>query len=294
METPPRVMPALVSPFDDAGEIDIDAHRHNVTWLTSRGVDGFVIGGSTGEGPYLEVGERRALVAAAREEADGAFIMCGVSAESLRSATRSAAEAAAGGADALLVVTPTSLARGRDESVRRYYESLAEGSELPIFLYSVPNVTAYELPVDVVKLVAGRVDIVGMKDSGGHPVRAQQIVVAAPNDFYLYAGASAALSLSVAAGAYGAITASANYAPGLVADVVAKARRDLGKATEAQETLTGLSALVEARGVAGIKLAADVAGMKPGQARAPVWPLEEDAAASLRRRLEAMKGQVLG
>jgi len=194
----------------------------------------------------------------------------------------------------LLVVTPTSLARGRDDSVRRYYEALADIAELPVMLYSVPKVTAYELPVDVVKLVAGRVDIVGMKDSGGHPVRAQQIVTAAPDDFYLFAGASAALSLSAAGGAYGAITASANYAPGLVGDVVSTARRNLVKASEAQEKLTGLSALVEARGVAGVKLAAEVAGMQPGHARAPVWPLEDDQAASLRRRLEAMKGQVLG
>jgi dihydrodipicolinate synthase/N-acetylneuraminate lyase len=287
-------MPALVTPFDEAGDIDLDAHRHNVSWMTSRGIDGLLIGGSTGEGPYLEPGERYSLVAAAREEADDAFIICGLSGESLREAETLAAEAAAAGADALLVVTPTSLARGWDDSVRRYYEALADIAELPVMLYSVPKVTAYELPVDVVKLVAGRVDIVGMKDSGGHPVRAQQIVAAAPDDFYLFAGASAALSLSAAGGAYGAITASANYAPGLVGDVVSTARRNLVKASEAQEKLTGLSALVEARGVAGVKLAAEVAGMQPGHARAPVWPLEDDQAASLRKRLEAMKGQVLG
>jgi len=287
-------MPALVTPFDETGEIDLDAHRHNVAWMTSRGTDGLLIGGSTGEGPYLEPGERRTLVAAAREEAEDAFILCGVSAESLRTAVALAAEAASAGADALLVVTPTSLARGRDDSIRRFYEALAEIAELPLMLYSVPNVTAYELPVDIVKLVAGRVDIVGMKDSGGHPVRAQQIAAATPDDFYLFAGASAALSLSAAAGAYGAITASANYAPGLVGDVVSTARRNLVKATEAQEKLTGLSALVEARGVAGIKLAAEVAGMQPGHARAPVWPMEDDQAESLRRRLEAMKAQVLG
>jgi dihydrodipicolinate synthase/N-acetylneuraminate lyase len=287
-------MPALVTPFDEAGDIDLDAHLHNVSWMISRGIDGLLIGGSTGEGPYLEPGERHTLVAVAREEADDAFIICGVSGESLREAETLAAEAAEAGADALLVVTPTSLARGRDDSVRRYYEALADIAELPVMLYSVPKVTAYELPVDVVKLVAGRVDIVGMKDSGGQPVRAQQIVAAAPDDFYLFAGASAALSLSAAGGAYGAITASANYAPGLVGDVVSTARRNLVKASEAQEKLTGLSALVEARGVAGVKLAAEVAGMQPGHARAPVWPLEDDQAASLRRRLEAMKGQVLG
>ena len=65
----PRTMPALITPFDDDGEIDVVAHHHNVSAATGVGARGVLIAGSTGEGPYLEPGERTTLVATARESA---------------------------------------------------------------------------------------------------------------------------------------------------------------------------------------------------------------------------------
>ena len=289
------MMPALVTPFDKGGDLDLDAHSHNLATLVEKGVQGFLIGGSTGEGPYLERGERERLVSTAREElGDKPFIACGVSVESLRAAKVATSEAAEAGADAALVMTPTSLARGRHDWVHRFYEELGEAATLPVMLYSVPGVTAYELPLDAVIALSSRPGISGMKDSGGDTVRAQQIAMATSDDFHLFAGASRALSLSVASGARGAITASGNYAPKLVQEVVDLARKSIDKSEEAQERLTGLSSTVEARGVAGIKLAAEVAGLRPGWSRAPVWPLEGEDAESLRKRLEALKGQLLG
>lgn len=288
-------MPALVTPFNEEGDLDIDSHRFNLTTLDGRGVEGFLIGGSTGEGPYLEPGERRQLIDAARDELGGKpFIACGISVESLRAAVTACEEASDAGADAVLVMTPTSLARGRHEWVRRFYEALDDAVDLPLMLYSVPVVTGYDLPVDVVTTLAGRPGVAGMKDSGGDPVRSQQITSAVSSEFFLFAGASRALSLSVAGGAHGGITSSANYASGLVRDVVGHARKGVDKAEESQEKLTGLSALVEARGLAGVKLAAEVAGLRPGYPRAPVWRLEGEEAASLRKPLEALKGQLLG
>ncbi len=68
MTTPPHTMAALITPFDEAGVIDTGAHRHNLRLLTNRGLVGFLIGGSTGQGPYLEPGECTVLTGVAREE----------------------------------------------------------------------------------------------------------------------------------------------------------------------------------------------------------------------------------
>ena len=59
-------MPALITPFTRSGVLDEDAHVHNVVHLERSGVTGFVLGGSTGQGPYLEAGERARLVGATR------------------------------------------------------------------------------------------------------------------------------------------------------------------------------------------------------------------------------------
>ena len=55
-------MPALVTPFTRTGTLDVKAHVRNVRSLAERGIEGFVIAGSNGEGPYLESGERAQLI----------------------------------------------------------------------------------------------------------------------------------------------------------------------------------------------------------------------------------------
>lgn len=289
-------MPALVTPFDEHGDLDLDAHRHNVELLAGRGVDGFVLGGSTGEGPYLDPGERHDLVAVAREQVPDAYLVCGVAGQSVRRGAEEIAEAAEGGADAALVLTPTSLVIGRHDAVRAYYVALATTAPIPLLLYSMPALTGYELPVDIaVEILSRRGQAVGLKDSGGHPVRIQQIAAAVPEEMFLFTGSSPAVALSVAGGGFGAITASANYAPSLVREVVAAARKGgASRAADAQERLTGLTRLVEARGLAGTKLAAEVAGLRPGRSRAPLPVLAETDAAPLRRQLAALRHQFLG
>ncbi len=296
MRAPPTMMPALVTPFDEQGDLDLDAHRHNLGALAARGVEGFVLGGSTGEGPYLDPGERHDLVAVAREELPDAFLVCGVAGQSVRRAAEEIVEAAEGGADAALVLTPTSLVMGRHDAVRAFYVALAATASIPLLLYSMPALTGYELPVDLaIEVLSRRARVVGLKDSGGHPVRIQQIGAAVPEEVFLFTGSSPAVSLTVAGGGYGAITASANYAPSLVREVVAAARKGgASRATDAQERLTGLTRLVEARGLAGTKLAAEVAGLQPGRSRAPLPVLAEPDAAPLRRHLAALRHQLLG
>ena len=295
MRTPPRVMPALITPFDDDGEIDLDSHRANLATLAGRGIGGFLIGGSTGEGPYLEPGERERLLAAARAElGSGPFLIGGIAAESRRIAAWQVDEVAEGGADAALVLTPTSLIRNNHGAVADFYRELSADMAVPVFLYSVPRVTGYELPIEQAAELASVANVRGMKDSGGQPVRMQQIMQTAPDDFAVFGGNSAALSLSVAAGARGGITASTNYAPSLVSEVVSAVDKGLDRAAEPQERLTGIARLVEARGIPGVKLAAEVSGLRPGRCRAPLRALPSGDEQQLRRSLGALRRHVLG
>jgi len=260
-------MPALVTPFDDEGEIDLDAHRHNVRYLQDDGIDGFLIGGSTGEGPYLEPGERGELLEVAHDEAPGAFLLCGINGESVRQAMSLILEAAGSGADAVLVITPTTLVRGNDAAVEAFYLAVGEAAPLPVFLYTVPRVTGYELPVDVVRRLSAHPNIVGMKDSGGRPERIASLSGRVDTPFDMFVGASSAVATSVAAGAHGAITASANYAWPFLKQLLA------GSPDEArlhQQRLLRLIETIESLGLAATKAAATMVGL---QARYPRLPL---------------------
>ena len=232
-------MSALITPFDEEGDIIVEAHVHNLRLQTSRGVTGFVLGGSTGEGPYLENGERASLLNKTRQELGAApFLVCGVQAQSVRQAEQQVSEIAGSGADAALVMTPTSLARGNHDAMRRFFDAVAETSPLPLFLYSVPAVTGYDLPVESVAALAQHPKIVGLKDSGGRPLHTKEVVQSTPDDFLVYAGSSGPLLQGMAAGAIGAITASSNYLPELISAIVVTSQSSVSEAEPLQARLT--------------------------------------------------------
>jgi 4-hydroxy-2-oxoglutarate aldolase len=272
-------MPALITPFTRGGEVDTKAHTHNLKVLADAGIQGFVIGGSNGEGPYLEPGERHRLVKAGRRRKS--HFMVGIAAESTRVAVAQVEEAIDGGADTVLVLTPTTLARGRDDAVHRFYRTIADVSTVPVFLYSVPSVTGYSLPVELVWRLSRHENIVGMKDSSGDVVRLQSIIDAAPSDFLLYSGSSRALTAAMAIGCHGAITGSGNYVPQLVLQTLATAKEDPSKARKMQKRLSAISADVEAHGVPGVKAAAKAAGLDPGHPREPLTRLSRGAETSI-------------
>ncbi len=275
----PEYLPALITPFTQRGEIDTRAHTHNVRLLAGLGMEGFLIGGSTGEGPYLEPGERSRLVKAVRRRKT--HLMVGIAAESTRVALSLVAEATEAGADTLLLMTPTTLTRGRDEAVARFYKAVADTSKLPILLYSVPPVTSYNLPIELIWRLSRHDNIIGMKDSSGDVVRLQSIVDATPTGFLLYSGATRALTAAMAVGCYGAITASGNYAPKQVVQTMATAKENPAKARRAQKRLSSLSGDVEALGVPGVKAAAKAAGLEPGHPREPLTRLSRGAETSI-------------
>jgi len=275
----PHYMPALITPFTQRGEIDTKAHTHNMRVLADRGIEGFVIGGSNGEGPYLEPGERERLVKAGRRRK--AHLMVGIAAESIRMALAQVAEATEGGADTLLVLTPTTLTRGRDDAVVDFYRSVADQAKVPILLYSVPSVTAYSLPIELVARLSRHDNIIGMKDSSGDVVRLQTIIDTVPGDFVLYSGASKALTAAMAVGCHGAITGSGNYAPELVIKLVANAADNPAGARRDQKRLSSLSAGIEAHGIPGVKAAARAAGLEPGYPRPPLTRLSRGVETSI-------------
>jgi 4-hydroxy-2-oxoglutarate aldolase len=286
-------MTALITPFDENGDIIVEAHHHNLQLETERGVTGFVLGGSTGEGPYLEPGERALLVAEARRHlGPEPFLMSGVAAQSVRQAINQVGEISTAGADAALVMTPTALARGNHDAVRRFYESLAESSALPIFLYSVPAVTGYDLPAEYTAELSAHPNIVGLKDSAGRALHTKHVAEASADGFLVYSGSSSALTQAIAGGAVGAITASANYLPELVSAVVTTALESVSRAESLQSELTTATRGIEAYGVAGTKAAAGAAGLWTGIPRRPLQPVARTELAKVNQIVTAARENI--
>ena len=268
-------MVALITPFHEDGPIDEAAHRHNLTQLTEWGLNGFLVGGSTGQGPYLEPGERGVLTSTARDElGPSAFVLTGISAQSVRQAAQQIDEAAEAEADAVLVTTPTLLLRKKAELVELFYGLVADLSPLPVFCYSVPAVTGYELPIESAVAICTHPNIAGIKDSGGDPERIRPIIDGIGDGRSFFVGASRIVHEAFRRGAYGSITASGNYAP----EKVVAARED----ADAQDRLSSIASNVEWHGLAGTYAAASMVGLRVGTMRPPLVAMSTEQREAMR------------
>src|SRR3954469_25528303 len=101
------ILPAVTTPFDAAGEVDVAALERNVTAYVDAGVHGLVANGTMGEAGSLSAAERRTVVATiARTAAGPVPVSAGSSAGTPPAAIGFAADAAEAGATALMMLPP--------------------------------------------------------------------------------------------------------------------------------------------------------------------------------------------
>ncbi len=194
---------ALVTLFDEEGEIDAPATADHAARLVDAGVDAVVVAGSTGEAAALDVEERSDLLIAVRSAVDGLVpVIAGTGAASARQAVVLSRRAAGDGADALLVLSPAGV-----PDPRPYYERVAASVDVPVLAYHYPKVSAPGVPVDAL----GQLPVAGIKDSSGD---AERLLLEADEiSTGLYTGHATLIHLAAAIGCSGAILALANVDP---------------------------------------------------------------------------------
>lgn len=272
----------LTTPFDAAsGDIDPVSLRANIRALIEQGVAGVVVGGSTGEAVYLDEVERRTLLEAARTAVpEERLLLAGVGAESTRQTIRMARTAAAGGADALLVMPPAFYKGAMTpEALREHFYAVADAAPVPVVVYQVPpHLSTIDLPAGLVAELAEHGNIIGMKESRGSIEAMGELAQACPKDFQILVGSGALLYGALGLGAVGGIVAVAHMAPS--ATVALYRRFVAGDAAEAgrlQERIGPVhKEIVGGTGVAGIKVALDLIGQRGGKPRPPLRPLPEN------------------
>ena len=123
----PGVIPAVTTPFDAHGEVDLDALKGNARSLLDAGLTGLVGNGTMGEAGSLSAAERRTVLEALVDAADGrATVTAGVSAQNPQAAIAYARDAAAAGAGALMLLPPL-LYGGDEREVLAYFAAVAAG-----------------------------------------------------------------------------------------------------------------------------------------------------------------------
>jgi 4-hydroxy-tetrahydrodipicolinate synthase len=201
---------AMITPFR-RGEVAYDELRKFVEYQIRGGIDGLVPVGTTGESPTLSHEEHidvvRAVIAAARGRVP---VVAGTGSNSTLEAVELTRLSHDAGADAMLVVAPY-YNKPNAEGLFRHFSAIAEATDRPIILYSIPGRCVIEIGVPVVeRLRAKYPHVAWIKESGGTPDRVDLLKQAMGKDITVLCGDDSLTLPFLSVGAEGVISVASN------------------------------------------------------------------------------------
>lgn len=213
------VIPALVTAFDLDGQLNEDLLRGITGSLLSRGVDGFYLTGSTGEGFMMSAEERMRVVEVVCGEVGGRVpVMVHVGAISTFQTIRLARHAEGAGADAISSVPPIYWPFTPDQ-VANYYADVTAATALPMVVYKIA--LAGEIGFELLSRLARIPGIEGVKYTAPSHAEIGRIKSEIGPHFRVFSGADEMAMSGLAFGADGLIGSFYNILPELYADLVA-------------------------------------------------------------------------
>jgi len=268
---------AIVTPMHDDGSLDLERFRGLIDWHIAEGTDGLVVVGTTGESPTVDFDEHRLLIRTAVEHAAGRIpVIAGTGANSTQEAIELTAYARDAGADCCLSVVPY-YNKPTQEGLYRHFKVCAEAVDIPQILYNVPGRTVADLSNETTLRLAGVPNIVGIKDATGDIGRGADLLRRAPEGFAVYSGDDASEVALMLLGGHGAISVTANVAPGLMHEMCEAAMAgDVARAREINNRLLPLhrDLFCEANPIP-VKWAVARMGLMGGALRLPLTELTQ-------------------
>jgi len=280
------IVTAMITPFDERGELDVAEAQRLAQWLVDRETDGLVLAGSTGEGQTLDKSERAALWGAVKSAVgDRAKVIANAGTNSTRESVAAAQDAAAAGADAILAVVPY-YNKPTQSGMIKHFGAVAEATpELPIVIYNIPGRTGVNmLPDTLLELARLHPNVCGVKESSGDLKQIATIIRDRRKDFVVFAGDDPLFLPCLALGADGVV--------GVASHLCSREYRKMfdayrgGRVEEAAEIHASLLPLMDAlfatTSPIPVKWAMRQLGFRAGECRLPLDGMPDAVANRLR------------
>lgn len=283
------VLTAMVTPFGEDGELDLDGVQKVAKHLVDNGHDGLVVSGTTGESPTTSVAEDGEIIAAVRDAVGADVrIVAGVGTNDTRTTLELAEQAAARGADGLLLVTPYYNKPGQ-AGVLHHFRQVVDSVDLPVMLYDIPGRTGTKIAPETFAEIAGWGKVVAVKDAAAQPTQA---VLLRELGFAVYSGDDALTLGFLAYGGCGVVSVLGHVAGNEIrAMITAFLSGDLATAQKINTQLQpALAAVMGAPnyGATTAKAGLELLGVLDNRrVRSPLVPLDEEELAALRTALTA-------
>ncbi len=218
------VFTALATPMQ-GGEVAYADLEKLVAHQLEGGIDGLVSVGTTGESPTLMRSEHIEVIRATVQAAAGrAPVYAGTGSNSTYEAVDLTREAEKAGADGFLVVAPY-YNKPSQEGLFQHFSKIAECTEKPIILYSIPSRCGIEISVEVTaRLFEKYPHVCCMKAAEGSCDKVTEYVRTLGSDFAVMSGDDGLTLPFMSAGARGVISVASNLVVSPLVEMVRAAK----------------------------------------------------------------------
>lgn len=282
--------PALVTPFTADDKIDEYALRRLVDRQIDGGVEALVVLGTTGENATIWPEERHRIVDIVIEHTDGRVpVIIGTGNNSTSESIVFSKEAAAQGADGLLIVGPY-YNKPTQNGFFAHVAAIADATDCPMIIYNVPGRTSFNIQAETSLRLAEEIPtVVGVKEASGDIGQISNILAHRPDHLAVYAGDDEFALPLICLGADGVVSVISNVLPDLFSNLVrAGLAGDFDKARELHFRLLPAmrACFFETNPIPVKMLLAEVGQIEP-TLRLPLIPMED---ANRQRTLDAFAG----
>ncbi|MGL4819596.1 MAG: 4-hydroxy-tetrahydrodipicolinate synthase [Bacilli bacterium] len=269
---------AMVTPFDEAGEVCLERTTALVEHLIETGSTALVVCGTTGESPTLTKEEKLTLIAHVVKVVNGRVpVIAGTGSNCTRSSIAMTKEAESLGVDAVMLVVPY-YNKPSQRGMYAHFKAIAESTPLPIMLYNIPGRSVVNMLPDTVVALSEIPNIICVKEASGNLGQMTDIIARTADDFAVYSGDDGLTLPLLAIGGAGVVSVSAHVIGEEMADMIAAF--DAGEHAKAAHLHSHVSRVTDVLFMApnptAVKAVLNHRGIEVGSVRLPLVPLTDD------------------
>lgn len=268
---------ALVTPFLKNGKIDFDSLKR-LLYFTARGVDYYVVMGTTGESATISKEEKAEVLNFVRKNNPKKLpIVFGIGGNNTSEVIRQIDSTKWTGVTALLSVSPY-YNKPSQEGIVQHFNAIATASPVPVILYNVPGRTSSNLTAETTLRLAEHKNIIGVKEASGSLEQCMRIARKAPKDFMLISGDDLLTVPLMSVGGVGVISVLANAYPTIFSLITKAAfQKDFKTASKHAFRLLDINGpMYEEGNPTGIKYVLELLKLCKRYTRLPVVPPSEN------------------
>ncbi|MEH7584846.1 4-hydroxy-tetrahydrodipicolinate synthase [Priestia megaterium] len=283
-----QVLTAMVTPFDQNGEIDFNATKTLVEHLITNGTDSLVVAGTTGESPTLTTEEKIKLFQFVVEAAAGrVHVIAGTGSNNTQASISLTKLAEETGVDGIMLAAPY-YNKPSQEGLYQHFKTIAQSTSLPVMLYNIPGRSVVNISVETIVRLSEIPNVVSIKEASGNLDAMAEIISKTPSDFTLYSGDDGLTIPVLAIGGAGVISVASHIMGNDMQEMInAFKSGDVQKAAATHRNLLPIiRALFIAPSPSPVKAALNLSGIQVGGVRLPMVPLSNKEQSALEEVLQ--------